>query len=92
MGGHIHLPYVRPLSERFHDLPRSVWVVQAGTAVSSRIRYDAPNSLNLIRYTAADRPQRCIVERWDHRPDVHRFDPVECTEIPLDRGAAVHLH
>jgi hypothetical protein len=92
MGGHIHLPYVRPLSERFPDLPRSVWVVQAGTAVSSRIRYDAPNSLNLIRYTAADRPQRCVVERWDHRADVHRFDPAECTEIPLERLSAVHLH
>ena len=92
MGGHIHLPYVRPLTERFPDLPRSVWVVQAGTAVSTRVRYDAPNSLNLIRYTAADSPQRCVVERWDHRPDEHRFAPAECTEIPLDRLSTVHLH
>jgi 3',5'-cyclic AMP phosphodiesterase CpdA len=85
MGGHIHLPYVRPLNERFNSLPRRVWVVQAGTAVSTRVRYDAPNSLNLIRYTAAERPQRCVVERWDHRAAVHRFEPVECTEIHLAR-------
>jgi 3',5'-cyclic AMP phosphodiesterase CpdA len=85
MGGHIHLPYVRHLTERFNDLARSVWVVQAGTAVSTRVRHDAPNSLNLIRYTAADRPPRCVVERWDHRAAVHRFEPVECTEIRLAR-------
>jgi 3',5'-cyclic AMP phosphodiesterase CpdA len=85
MGGHIHLPYVRPLNERFNGLPRRVWVVQAGTAVSTRVRYDAPNSLNLIRYTAAERPQHCVVERWDHHAAVHRFEPVECTEIHLDR-------
>jgi hypothetical protein len=88
MGGHIHLPYVRPLNERFNDLPHPGWVVQAGTAVSTRVRYDAPNSLNLIRYSATDRPQRCVVERWDHRAAVRRFEPVACTEIPLDRVSA----
>jgi D-threo-aldose 1-dehydrogenase len=31
LGGHIHLSYVRPLRERFSDLPRPVWVAQAGT-------------------------------------------------------------
>ncbi|EEF26224.1 conserved hypothetical protein, partial [Ricinus communis] len=40
IGGHIHLPYVRPLP----DLPRSLWTVQAGTATSWRVRGDAPNS------------------------------------------------
>jgi 3',5'-cyclic AMP phosphodiesterase CpdA len=38
LGGHIHLPYVRPLWERCSDLPRPIWAVQAGTAVSSRVR------------------------------------------------------
>jgi hypothetical protein len=84
MGGHIHLPYVRPLSERFHDLPRNVWVVQAGTAVSYRVRHDAPNSINLIRYTRTVTPRRCVVERWDHTAARCRFEPVECTEIRLD--------
>jgi 3',5'-cyclic AMP phosphodiesterase CpdA len=84
MGGHIHLPYVRPLSERFNTLPRSVWVVQAGTAVSTRVRHDAPNSINIIRYTHIDTPRRCVVERWDHAAARHRFESVECTEIRLD--------
>lgn len=59
LGGHIHLPYVLPLTET----PHPTWVVQAGTAVSNRVRRDAPNSVNVIRYDAAAR--RCRVERWD---------------------------
>jgi hypothetical protein len=34
MGGHIHLPYVMPLP----GLARPMWAVQAGTAVSHRVR------------------------------------------------------
>ncbi|VWX62797.1 putative DNA repair exonuclease [Burkholderiales bacterium 8X] len=49
LGGHIHLPYVLSLERSFDRLPRKVWCVQAGTAVSSRVRADAPNSVNLIR-------------------------------------------
>jgi 3',5'-cyclic AMP phosphodiesterase CpdA len=86
MGGHIHLPYVRPLSERFSDLARNVWVVQAGTAVSTRVRYDAPNSINLIRYSPTDQPRRCVAERWDYAASAHRFALVECTEIHLNRS------
>jgi len=87
LGGHIHLPYVRPLRERFRDLPRSVWAVQAGTAVSSRVRDGIPNSVNLIRYTCAERPRRCVVERWDHDAPVQRFTLVDQTEIRLQRGS-----
>jgi 3',5'-cyclic AMP phosphodiesterase CpdA len=42
MGGHIHLPYVMPLQ----GLLRPLWAVQAGTAVSWRVRAGAPNSVN----------------------------------------------
>ncbi|WP_137921004.1 metallophosphoesterase [Hydrogenophaga sp. 2FB] len=59
MGGHIHLPYVVPLP----GLARPMWAVQAGTAVSSRVRPDAPNSVNLLRWDAAERA--CAVEQWD---------------------------
>ena len=59
LGGHIHLPYVLPLTPE----PHPTWVAQAGTAVSSRVRRDAPNSVNVIRYERAAR--RCRVERWD---------------------------
>jgi len=59
LGGHIHLPYVLPLTA----VPRPTWIVQAGTAVSSRVRRGAPNSVNVIRYEATAR--RCRIERWD---------------------------
>lgn len=60
IGGHIHLPFVM-------DLPDGGWAVQAGTAVSHRVRPDAGNSVNLIRIDAAAR-ERAVVERWDHEP------------------------
>lgn len=73
MGGHIHLPYTLAL----HGLARRLWVVQAGTAISSRIRREAPNSVNLVRWgqavggggaQAQSRPDAgdcCFIERWD---------------------------
>jgi 3',5'-cyclic AMP phosphodiesterase CpdA len=65
LGGHVHLPHVRPLRE-VHELPRPVWSVLAGTAVSHRVRGDVPNSVNLIRYRKEDEPRNCTVERWDY--------------------------
>ena len=40
IGGHIHLPFVLPLQS-------GGWAVQAGTAVSARVRGTAGNSVNL---------------------------------------------
>jgi 3',5'-cyclic AMP phosphodiesterase CpdA len=84
VGGHIHLPYVRPLNERFPDLSRAVWAVQAGTAVSTRIRDDVPNSVNLIRYPVAT-PNTCHVERWDFAIETQTFHPVQVHHLHLDR-------
>ena len=73
MGGHIHLPYTLAL----HGLARRLWVVQAGTAVSSRTRPEAPNSVNLVRWgqssdgteaqaqNGSDAGDCCFIERWD---------------------------
>ncbi|MGH8728515.1 MAG: metallophosphoesterase family protein [Burkholderiales bacterium] len=85
LGGHIHLPYVRSLREEFKNLERDVWIVQAGTAVSRRIRHEAPNSINFIRYTRADKPQRCVIERWDYEALAGEFRTIERSEIVLDR-------
>lgn len=49
MGGHIHLPYTLALP----GLARRLWVVQAGTAVSSRTRPGVPNSVNVLRWGEA---------------------------------------
>jgi 3',5'-cyclic AMP phosphodiesterase CpdA len=73
LGGHIHRPFICALHERIADLPRRVWAVQAGTAVSSRIRHDSNNSINLIRYGFNDAPQRSVVERWDYNNDADEF-------------------
>lgn len=85
MGGHIHLPYVRPLGLRFPGLPRRSWCVQAGTATSWRVRPDAPNSVNLLRYGAPERAGRCTVERWDFTLARSRFECVETWELALQR-------
>jgi hypothetical protein len=61
MGGHIHLPYVMPLP----GLSRRLWAVQAGTAVSRRVRGGRPNSVNLLRWGSDAPCGRCVVEQWD---------------------------
>lgn len=73
LGGHIHRPFTCALHEQFADLPRRVWAVQAGTAVSSRIRHDSNNSINLIRYGFDEAPLRCVVERWDYSNETDDF-------------------
>jgi 3',5'-cyclic AMP phosphodiesterase CpdA len=73
LGGHIHLPFVLPLAA-------GGWAVQAGTAVSHRVRHEAGNSVNLIHIDATA-AERAVVERWDHdarsgdfvRVDSHRL-------------------
>lgn len=82
MGGHIHLPYVRPLAESMANLSRPLWAVQAGTAVSSRIRGSIANSINFVR-TIVSLPRSCIVERWDHSAVARRFTLVESSILPL---------
>jgi 3',5'-cyclic AMP phosphodiesterase CpdA len=64
LGGHIHLPFVLPLHARTAGLARRIWAVQAGTAVSHRVRRDTPNSVNLLRWPGRAGSD-CEVERWD---------------------------
>lgn len=90
VGGHIHLPYVLPLHDTFANLPRRVWAVQAGTALSSRVRGSIGNSVNLIRYScdASDAgARRVVVERWDYADADDRFEQRARHELALD-GAA----
>ena len=73
LGGHIHLPYT--LAPQ--GLARRLWVLQAGTAVSSRTRAEVPNSVNIVRWNepsgAHDAPAQqgsaaggsCLIEQRD---------------------------
>ena len=84
MGGHIHLPYVRRLTDRFTDLSRRIWSVQAGTAVSHRVRSSHPNSVNVVHYPT-DRAGGCRVERWDFDAASATFKIGEVHELELQR-------
>ncbi|MCC2597151.1 metallophosphoesterase [Pusillimonas sp. MFBS29] len=77
LGGHIHRPFISALHQVDATLPRPVWAVQAGTAVSSRIRHDANNSINLIRHADAEGTRQCMVERWDYDETDDDFMMVE---------------
>jgi 3',5'-cyclic AMP phosphodiesterase CpdA len=83
MGGHIHLPYVIQLP----GLSRRLLAVQAGTAVSHRVRSGRPNSVNLLRW-GRDAPRgRCIVEQWDCPAAGPDFVLAAVTEFEPQRGA-----
>ena len=91
LGGHIHLPFVMPLQ----GPARSLWVVQAGTAVSTRTRPGVPNSVNLLRWgaaAAADDPAHadarppCRIERWDYCDNEQAFRPAWDTVIRPQRA------
>ena len=82
LGGHIHLPFVVPLREA-HGLPREVWAVQAGTALSRRTRPGVPNSVNLIRHAPGG--NACAIERWDFAADAQAFQLGATTDVTLDR-------
>ena len=81
IGGHIHLPYVMPLE----GLARPLWAVQAGTAVSSRVRSGAPNSVNLLRWGKDAAPGCCRIEQWDYHAGDGVFKLVKATEVWPER-------
>ncbi|SAK57883.1 Calcineurin-like phosphoesterase [Caballeronia hypogeia] len=88
LGGHIHLPYVLPLHDTFAGLPRRVWAVQAGTALSWRTRGTIDNSVNVIRHVAdSGGARQTTVERWDYAETAGAFEMIARHELALD-GAA----
>lgn len=88
LGGHIHLPYVLALHERLPGLARRLWAVQAGTAVSRRVRDGAPNSVNLIRWAGALPTGRCVIERWDYSAAAGGFSAAGTTALDTGWRAA----
>ena len=96
LGGHIHLPYT--LAPQ--GLARRLWVLQAGTAVSSRTRREAPNSVNIVRWNEAScapdepaRPRaaaggRCLIEQWDFGPRDGCFVRTAVASVQPERSRA----
>lgn len=99
LGGHIHLPYIVALHEQYADLPRQAWAVQAGTCMSSRLRHEAGNSVNVIRYQGymleapvhgnfTPRYKRCCtIERWDYQTASDSFEQYTEHNILCDAPA-----
>lgn len=94
LGGHIHLPYTLAPN----GLARRLWVVQAGTAVSSRIRLEAPNSVNILRWGAssgaraeraragAEAGKDCLIEQWDFARHEQVFVRTAVTAVEPERA------
>ncbi len=85
LGGHIHLPYVSDLCAHAVRVPRPLYCVQAGTALSNRVRHGSPNSVNMIRWRAPAAGERRLVrvERWDYDLADRRFEPTHCHDLKL---------
>jgi hypothetical protein len=62
-----------------------MWCVQAGTAVSSRVRHGTCNSVNLIHWNAVPpgRPRKCRVERCDYQAEQGWFETVKSDWLEL---------
>lgn len=77
LGGHIHLPYAVPLAlpSRAHAraLAEAPWVVQAGTAISRRVRGGGANSVNVIDWDPAAAADRCRLTQYDYRAEEAAF-------------------
>jgi 3',5'-cyclic AMP phosphodiesterase CpdA len=89
LGGHIHLPFVRSLHDAYAGCPRTTWAVQAGTAVSSRVRAGHPNSVNVLRLETAEGGRACQAERWDHSALHKAFVCGKVWRLPLASGPRV---
>ena len=94
LGGHIHLPYILAVQ----GLARRLWVLQAGTAVSSRTRPQVPNSVNVLRWgnisgapddlteAGLNRGSFCLIERWDFVPHNQVFIRTSVTPVQPERA------
>jgi len=78
LSGHTHKPHCCAVNAG----GRQLWMVQAGTALSSRLRAQ-PNSVNLIHHRAG--VPAAEVERWDFVPEQGHFVRHSVTGLPLQR-------
>ncbi len=78
LAGHIHWPFAARLPQA-----RAAWAINAGTAVSKRVRPGAPNSVNLIEWSYAQGERLCRWTRYDCAADGEPFLPLTPTPLAL---------
>jgi len=70
MSGHVHRPFLLDASEQLlsgeKQSDRPLWILNAGTAVSHRVRDNYPNSFNLLNFRQSDDGWLMDLERWDY--------------------------
>ncbi len=84
LAGHIHYPFCARLDRRYPGVPANCWTLQAGTAVSSRVRDHKSNSFNLIEWRPEQ--QALQLERWDFTPALPGFLCTDQLQLPLRGG------
>jgi 3',5'-cyclic AMP phosphodiesterase CpdA len=79
LGGHTHAPSTLPVRPAQAE-HRTLWVSQAGSAVSRRVRSGSGQSVNLLRRHWAGAWR---LEQWDFLPHRSEFARREWRELPL---------
>jgi 3',5'-cyclic AMP phosphodiesterase CpdA len=88
LAGHIHLPFILPLHELQPALPRRLWAVNAGTAVSSRTRHDAGNSVNVVLIDSARPRPNCTIREYTYASPNAGFSRRSSVELELGERRA----
>lgn len=68
------------------QVERVARLLQAGTAVSSRVRAGAPNSVNLVRWGEGGAPGVCQIEQWDFSASAGAFERAKVTQVRPGRA------
>lgn len=70
LSGHVHRPFLIDATEQLlqnaDEAERPLWILNAGTAVSQRVRDNYPNSFNLLRFSRSEKGRHMLMERWDY--------------------------
>lgn len=95
MSGHVHRPFLmeaHPAPGEIGEDRRgvkegggSLWILNAGTAISRRLRHQFPNSFNVVEVPEASGAWTLTIERWDYDIAASRFAPHGRHEACLQR-------
>lgn len=93
LSGHVHRPFLLDATEQLVGHPDAadppMWILNAGTAVSGRVRHDHPNSYNLIMLDRDGCSNSMTVERWDYLLEHNGFLRHDRIDVQLDESTQV---